>query len=484
MIAGTLVVSKTNPRYFTVASGDPSGRKVVYLTGSHLNNNAQDGLGLGAECGEPPEVFDYAAYLTFLTERGHNFIRLWRWEHVTSRLPGGVAHLCMSVQPWPRTGAGTARDGQPRFDLSRFDDAYFTRLRDRVVAAGDAGIYVGVMLFEGFGLHLSDPPDNVMGHPFHAENNVNGIGITSIRDYQVLPIAPGVRALQEAYLRKLCDTVGDLPNVLYEVVNESSGDAIKPGIGDSTPWQHWVIDYVRRYEKQQGYDAHALGMTSLVSVADQGKVNEPLFTGPADWVSPGFDDEHFTGSPGEEPPGNGRWFRDPPPNDGRKVVLSDTDHYAPLKCDALWAWKSFVRGHNPLLYDLGLIRGVNPPDRSAGPMSFDSYEPTRYAMGDTRRYAERMDLVSMTPRGDLASTGYALVNPGEEYLVLQPSAAADPFTVDLAAGTYAVEWYGVSTRETVAGDDAVLAGHGSRGFRAPFAEPGPSVLYLARRDDR
>jgi hypothetical protein len=125
----------------------------------------------------------------------------------------------MTPQPWPRTGPGAARDGKPKFDLARFDQAYFDRLRDRVVAAGNQGIYVSVMLFEGFSLHLTAAPDNVEGHPFHAANNVNGIGIGSIDDYQVLPLDPRVQALQEAYICKVIDTVHDLPNVLYEVAN-------------------------------------------------------------------------------------------------------------------------------------------------------------------------------------------------------------------------------------------------------------------------
>ena len=79
------------------------------------------------------------------------------------------------------------------------------------------------MFFDGWALHLSPAPDNVEGHPFHAANNVNGIGITSILDYQVLPLDPRVQALQEAYIRKVVDTVHDLPNVLWEVANESSG---------------------------------------------------------------------------------------------------------------------------------------------------------------------------------------------------------------------------------------------------------------------
>jgi hypothetical protein len=42
-----------------------------------------------------------------------------------------------------------------------------------------------------------------------------------------------------------------------------------------------------------------------------------------------------------------------------------------------------------------------------GPMSFAAFEPTRHAMGDTLRFAARMNLIEMEPRGDLSSTGYA-----------------------------------------------------------------------------
>src|SRR5215204_4489629 len=196
--AGPLAVSLINPRYFTVASADPAGGRTVFLTGSHVNNNFHDGLGPGRECPEDLERFDFDAYLDLLAERGHNFIRLWRWEQFQGYLAPADVHFCMTPQPWPRTGPGSAKDGKPRFDLSSFDEAYFDRLRDRVSAAGRRGIYVSVMFFEGFSLHLTAPPDNIEGHPFHAANNVNDVSISSIVDYQVLPLDPGVEAIQNA----------------------------------------------------------------------------------------------------------------------------------------------------------------------------------------------------------------------------------------------------------------------------------------------
>jgi hypothetical protein len=488
--AGPLVVSETNPRYFSIGSG--ASRRAVYLTGSHIWNNFHDGMGPGAGCGETPEQVDYQAYLKFLKDHGHNFIRLWRWEQFKSQAAGGSYHLCMAPQPWARTGLGTARDGKPKFDLQTFDRAYFDRLRDRVIAAGNQGIYVAVMLFDGWALHLSPAPDNVAGHPFHVANNVNGIGINSIVDYQVLPLDPRVQALQETYIRKVVDTVQDLPNVLYEVANESSGGGSvdrqfaemlglgdPPEWGDSTEWQYWVIDVVKRYEQQMRYDPHPIGMTMQFPVSDQTRVNDPLFNSAADWISPGYDDEIFTGGRHPMAPGSpaSHWFENPPASNGRKIVITDTDHYAPGKGDALWAWKSFLRGHHPILMDFGIIDGVNLPEPSP---PYAAFEPARYAMGDTLRYADRMNLIDMVPRGELSSTGYVLANPGQEYLVLQPGETADPFTVTLEAGTYSVEWYSVTTSETKEAGKLTIESDGSVRSTAPFTEAGPAVLYLKR----
>jgi hypothetical protein len=131
-----------------------------------------------------------------------------------------------------------------------------------VIAAGNQGIYVSVMLFDGFCFRYRREPNNLAGHPFYAGNNINGIGITSIVDYEVLPLDPRIHELQEAYIRKVLDTLHDLPNVLYEVANESSGDPSSPW-GDSTSWQCWIINFIHRYESEMGYMKHPVGMSMV-----------------------------------------------------------------------------------------------------------------------------------------------------------------------------------------------------------------------------
>ena len=495
--SGPLVVSEVNPRYFTPAS-DPE-RKAIYLTGSHIWNNLQDGMGPGAECSDESEEFDFNGYLAFLKQHNHNFIRLWRWEQFQSQAAGGNYHLCMTPQPWARTGPGNAKDGKLKFNLDVFDESYFDRLRERVIRAGNEGIYVGVMLFDGWALHLSPAPDNVEGHPFHAGNNINGVGIESIVDYQMFSLDSNVQAFQEAYIREVVDTLHDLPNVLWEVANESSGGGSVdesfaqmmgysevPYWGDSTEWQYWVIDVVKRHERERGYDMHPIGMTMQFPVKEQTKVNDPLFKSQAEWISPGYDDHIFAdgGHPmaPDSPPS--RWYADPPANDGRKIVITDTDHYAPGQGDALWVWKSFLRGHHPILMDFGILAGVNPPDPSAGEPPYTAFEATRFAMGDTLRYAEKINLIAMKPSPDLSSTGYILANPGDEYLILQPDEATDPFTVKLEPGIYSVEWFDINHRESKPGGQLTVDGVGDPRFLTPFKDGGSAVLYLKQTESR
>jgi hypothetical protein len=108
---GPLVVSAANPHYFTIRS-DKTGlnndaeHHIVYLTGSHIWNNFHDGMGPGSTCVQTPEALDYSADLAFLKNHGHNRMKLWRWEQFKSQAAGGSYHLCMTPQPWSRTGTG------------------------------------------------------------------------------------------------------------------------------------------------------------------------------------------------------------------------------------------------------------------------------------------------------------------------------------------------------------------------------------------
>ncbi len=427
---GTLRVNPANPRYFTDNTG-----KAIYLTGSHTWNNLQDQWTT-----DPPPAFDFTGYLDFLQKYNHNFIRGWHWE-LTKDTYDGVTYDYTQPFPWPRTGPGLALDGKPKFDLSQFNQDYFDRIRARAIAAGQRGIYLSIMFFDGFGIQYSSAPWRWNGHPFNKYNNINGIngdpnnnGIGT--ETQTLQI-PAITALQDAYVKKVIDTVNDLDNVLYEISNESGTF--------STDWQYHMINLIKNYESQLPKQ-HPVGMTSEYS----GGLDSTLLSSPADWISPG----QYVST----------YQKNPPAADGNKVILLDTDHLGGHYGDGNWVWKSFTRGYNPIYMDSYGYPGGSLPDESA-----------RLNMGYTLQYANKMNLELMAPRGDLCSTSYCLANPGTEYLVYQPSSLT-PFSVNLPSGLYNYEWFDPSSG-MVNSTGSVTSSGGNIIFSAPFT--GYAVLYLS-----
>ncbi len=419
---GPLKVSPLNPRYFTDASG-----KAIYLTGSHTWANLQDFQKRGSTFAS----FNYTAHLDFLKKYNHNFIRLWAWESSTID-----KHLSIQPLPFLRTGPGSASDGGSKYDLFRFNNAYFDRLRSRVMEAGNRGIYVMVMLFQGASVNGA----SWVGHPYNAANNINHIdgdadGDGSGNEIHTLKVA-GVRGLQEAYIRRVIDTLNDLDNVLYEIANEVNGEA--------TDWQYHMVNAIHDYEKTKPKQ-HPVAMTDQIASED-----DVLFNSPAAAISPG----------------DGSYREDPPAADGSKVIISDTDHQWGTGGDQRWVWKSFLRGINPIFMD--------PYDGKVGGKPFDpAWESARRNMGYTLTYARRINLTAMVPRGDLVSSGYCLANPGEEYLVYLASGSG---TVDLSAASrdFSVEWFDPRTGKAMPA--AAVAGGAKRTFTAPFT--GDAVLYL------
>jgi hypothetical protein len=456
--SGPLRRLDSNPRYFTDGSG-----KAIYLAGSHTWANFATDQGR-----DKPVPFDYDGYLDFLVAHNHNFSRGWLWDVPYSDQGPNGGPFRWDPQPWLRTGPGLATDGRPKFDLSTFDQAWFDRIRARTIAARDRGIYVAIMLFQGYAWkHNRSDSD---GFPFDGRNNINSVDAGPGHDAATLTTR-AVTAAQEAYVRKVIDTVNDLDNVLFEIANEAHDY--------STAWQYHMIDFIHAYERTKPKQ-HPVGMTSHFI----GKVPlQELMSSPADWISPSCK--------------SGGYIENPPVATGNKVMVVDSDHgytWVPLKehgpaRQQAWVWKNFLRGNQLLFMDPYLARtegksvgrnnpgGVNPADSYFGRTPDPYWDTMRAALGRTRLYAGRINLAAALPHPDVASTGYCLAQPGVEYLVYNPGPAPD-FTVTLPAGAYALEWYDPTTGKVVGTERLEV-----KQSPCPFsAQCSPDVvLYLRKR---
>lgn len=425
---GPLRVHPTNSRYFADAAG-----KAVYLTGMHYWYVFQDS-------GEslPLQAFDYAGYLDRMVALGHNHLRFWTWEHARWTTWGHGNYN--DPMPYQRTGPGNALDGQPKFDLSRFNQAYFDRMRERVIQARDKGIYATIMFFNGWsvGVKGDEVVDNPWkGHPYNKANNINNINGDLNNDGQGYELHelknPQALEFQKAFIRKVIDTVNDLDNVMYEISNESGMESVQ--------WQYELIRFTRSYIASKPMK-HLIAMTS----PDWKGSNKPLYDSPADWFAPGSLDG---------------FNNDPPPAQGGKPIMADTDHVFGIGGDATWIWKAFLRGSNTIFMDN---------------LGTDEWEERiRVAMGKTREFALRMNLAATTPRGDLASTGYMLAHPGVTYLALNPDGGT--ITIDLSgtSNRFDVSWHDVNSGQTV--NAKSVRGGGNVSLNPPFS--GPAVVFLS-----
>lgn len=462
---GPLVVSE-NANYFKDANGT-----VLTLNGSQTWNTLQD---WGTNGSVRPTDFD--GFVKFLVSHGHNFTLLWYTELPKfCNFPSTASAppvFVVTPHPWPRTGPGKASDGGAKFDLAKFDPAYFDRLRARTQALGKAGIYAGIYLFTGEWLNIFRCPGD--GFPFTGTNNINGIddGYTSGPKgiEAVTMTAPNaITRIQDAYVEKVVDTLNDLPNVLWIVSEEAPAN--------STWWNDHHIAHLRAYESKKRYQ-HPIGYAALIRAPDT-----VIYNSEADWVAP-----QARISPARSC-GSGR-----PPC---KVNVNDSDHsYFGMWKDTPqqnrnYIWQNFANGSQVLFMDPYNIyypresRNVcGSPENAICATPDKRYENFRDNLGYLSKYSRRLNLAKVTAQKSLSSTGYCLAQTpaeGAEYLVYAPSGGS--FTVDVsampAARKLAVEWFNPATGASVAGNP-VSAGSSSQSFTPPFS--GDAVLYLVDTD--
>ncbi len=158
------------------------------------------------------QEFNYVKYLDTLRADRLNLTRTFTGNYI--EVPGNfniTSNMLAPrpgkfIAPWPQ------RDG--KFDLTRWDDAYFVRLKDFLTQAAKRGIVVELVLFCPF---YEDSMWSVS--PMNAKNNVNGIGAVDRKDVLALKDAR-LTEMQDAMVRKIVSELRDFDNLYYEICNE------------------------------------------------------------------------------------------------------------------------------------------------------------------------------------------------------------------------------------------------------------------------
>ncbi len=187
--------------------------------------------------------FDYVRYLDELARNHLNLTRVWSgsYREVPGNFKIGNNTLAPQpqrfVSPWVRSDQPGALDGGNRFDLKRWNPAYFARLEDFLAQASRRKIVVEIDLFCTF------YEDSMWkASPLNAANNVNNVG--NVARTEALSMKDsGLLQIEDELVQKIVTEVNSFDNLYFEICNEPYWGNV------SAEWQRHVSDEIVDTEK-------------------------------------------------------------------------------------------------------------------------------------------------------------------------------------------------------------------------------------------
>lgn len=392
--------------------------------------------------------FRYDVYLDTLAAAGLNLTRLFVGSYLEKpgdfniRLNTLAPAPGRAITPWARSTTHGFAGGGAKFDLDRWDAAYFARLTDFVAAADARGIVVEVVLFSNwYGKGAMSP--------LHHSNNVNGLG--PIDPELVHTLGNGaLLARQEAMVRKVVAELNAFDNVYFEIQNEPDATSpdrrqvpavrepkapteVKVATAASLAWQArvagWIVDEERTRLKHhliaQGFANHGVPLAE---------------------VDPRISVINFHYAWPESVTWN-RGLR-------RPIAFDETGLAGPD--DSLYrrqAWRFLMAGgavFSGLDYSfaVGFEKGTAENDAPGGGSA-----ALRSQLGVLKRTLEATGLIAMRPDASVVvsatgATTFALSQPGRQYVVYVEGPGKTDLTVRLPPGRYQATWTNARTGRT------------------------------------
>ncbi len=401
--------------------------------------------------------FDYARYFKSLQKDGLNLTRTFSGSYVELPHNFGITDNTLApeppryITPWARSAEPGTNDRGPKFDLTKWDPAYFERLKDYMTKASEAGVVVELTLF----CTLYEDP-LWAASPMNAANNINGVGDCPRQEVHKL-MHDDLTDVQVAMTRKIVQELKDFDNLIYEVCNE-------PYVDDTVnlEFQHRIVDTIVEEERK-------LGVRHLISlnIANQkAQVENP------------------------HPEVKVLQFHYAHPeavtmNYGHNRVIGDNETGFDGKEDFPYrseAW-DFILAGGAVFNHLDYSFTAKHPEGDF--MAFESPggggPAIRKQIGALKQFVERFDFVKMQPSLSLVSKvskpvrAQALAESGVAYAVYlrmkkEALEAGKPisaeFDMELSEGTYSVEWLNTKTGEKTVGESITHSG-GKKHVKSP-----------------
>lgn len=420
--------------------------------------------------------FDLEAYLDALRANGLNYTRIYPgalFEPVGKFQTGNTLGPRPSrlILPWARSAKPGYMLGGNLFDLDRWDEAYFARLKDFLRKADERGVVVEICFFN------SQYSDTWAISPLYHENNVQGEGKCDWRDAQSLKYADVVRR-EEDYVRKLTQEANAFDNVILEICDEPS--SIGTGITLAGPWVAHMADVVIATEKK-------LPKKHLIAQEVEGP-----YAGAMDFsADPRFDivvGQYIYGQSNGEAGGEMGGMRGLDTKYGlnKPIELNETCYY-PIWYDGdkiadsrVEAWEFVVGGGAGFNQLNGLFTVANP----AGKHPDD--EKMFASLRHLSEFMTGFEFTKMRPDSSFSFEGSGkgtysrmLSEPGRQYAFyihhserkggcyeVVPGSYSESLQLELPSGNYKADWVDPASGSVVASQNIVHSG-GKLGLTAP-----------------
>jgi len=373
--------------------------------------------------------FDYVRYLDELKSRGLNLTRTFSGTYREVAGSFGITENTLAPAaadrfacPWARSSTPGAGDGGATFELGRWNEAYFARLRDFVGQAGRRGIVVELSLF------CTIYDDKLWAvNPMNAANNTAGIGKVSRKEVYALK-EPALTAAQEALARKVVAELKDFDNLYYEICNE-------PYFGGVT--REWTAQIARTIAAAEA------------SLPGRHLIAQNIANGSAKIDHPVPEVSIFNFHYASPPDTVGI-------NDGLGKVLADDETGFKGKGDFWYrreGWE-FLLACGAIYSSLDYSFTCARPDGSA-PITTSpggGGPELRRQLAILKTFLDGFELVRMKPNPGSVKvkqgTVRALVEEGKAYAIYVHGGSQAQLTIDLPAGSYRAEWINTKTGGT------------------------------------
>lgn len=196
--------------------------------------------------------FNYITYFDALQKNGMNNTRIFSgayvegekdisWMQYNNTLAPQPGKL---VTPWKRSNIPGYANGGNKFDLDRWDDAYFKRLKDLIKQAAQRNIMVEFTLFGnqyGDGIYKWSP--------LHPDNNIQHVGIQgkdAFLYFQSLKDSALVTR-QDAMVVKVLKELNEFDNLYFEISNEPYNEVKDSALVNA--WHEHIVKLIRETEE-------------------------------------------------------------------------------------------------------------------------------------------------------------------------------------------------------------------------------------------